>query len=441
MLSLIIIARNIYRSKKPIVPQSMKRISSVLAKNDTFIIEGLSTYKKKRVLCKKYVLNIPYEVLVSTDGIEQIMRKLAKLSTINHNVYTFIIDSYIPIDKKKASKQISSVIRYKELFEQDKNGTLKSLLAKINSTGFYNTKKIIICSDSENEIDNHMRIVSIELSSAINSHPAKTVYRDKIRDNNLLVDLVNERLNLLQNTVYDSFNSIVTPGLPDASNSICIGHDKEGHVYCLTWPKDFEKHLGIIGPTGSGKTTLLTLLTQSLVDKGIRVTIVDPKGDLTSFIKEYTGNHNIRLLELTTQLTSGKLEKLMDTPGKKVLVIDEAWKIIPDIIRLENRGSPHFFRETRSKGLYIIYATQNPWDMPSTIHSNTGTFIIFSNQNLTYLRGVAEVTGLGLNDLSYINDKSSFKAIALRNGHARPDKVRILNIHLQQHKNNYSFME
>ena len=431
VLSLIIIARNIYRSKRPVISQSMKRINQVLARNDMFVIEGSTVYRKKRIVCKKYSLNIPYEILVSTDGIEEIVRKLAKLSTMNHGVYTFIIDSYIPIDEKKASKQITSVIRYRDLFSPSKNESLRTLLSRINSTSFYNTKKIIVCSDSEDEIENHMRIVSMELSSAINNHPSRTVYRSKIRDGNLLVDLINEPLNLSQNTVYDLFNSIITPGVPDTLKSVCIGYTDEGHIYCLSWPKDFERHLGIIGPTGSGKTTLLTLIVQSLIDKEIRVIVVDPKGDLTSFIKKYISKQNTGLLELVAELPPSKLEKLMDTPGKKVLVIDEAWRIIPDMTSLESQYSPHLFRETRSKGLYIIYATQNPWDMPSTIHSNTGTFIVFSNQNLTYLRGIAEITGLGLNDLSYINDKSSFKAIVLRNGHSRPDRVRILNIHLQ----------
>jgi hypothetical protein len=430
ILSLAIIGRNLYRSRRPVVSQAMKRVNNITFRDNAFLIEESSIYKKKKeMICKKYSLNLPYEILVSTDGIERIARKLAKLSTIHHSIYTFIIDTYIPVDKRRASRQISSVMKYRELFSNNKNESLKHILSRINDTGFYNAKKIIVCSDSEEEIDNHMKIISIELSSAIDSHPSKTVYKDKIRHDNLLVDLVNEPLTLSYNNVYESFNSLVTPGLPDASKDICIGYTEEGDSYCLSWPRDFERHLGLIGPTGSGKTTLLTILAQSLVDRGIRVITVDPKGDLRSFIEKYSGRIITEQLKLENNLTPSKLKEILGLPGKKILIIDESWRVIPDLMRLEENYTPHFFRETRSKGLYIIYATQNPWDMPSTIHANTGTLIVFSNQNLTYLRGVAEVTGLGLEDLSYINDRSGFKALVLRNGHSRPDKVRILNIH------------
>ncbi len=172
-------------------------------------------------------------------------------------------------------------------------------------------------------------------------------------------------------------------------NSVKIGYTHTGVPYCLLWPHDFERHVAILGPTGAGKTTLLSYLTRSFLQKKLatRIYIVDPKGDLHRMM----GTHPL-ITYMKPEDIANLLEEIKQHGIQlhSILIIDEAWRVFaknaPQVLAL--------LRQARSSGLYIIYATQNPWDLPVSAANNTGTFVIFGSSNYSYLRGIAELTGM-----------------------------------------------
>ncbi len=221
----------------------------------------------------------------------------------------------------------------------------------------------------------------------------------------------------------------------------------------LSWPSDFEAHIGVFGPTGRGKTVLLAGISSQL---GIRsetsldpymVLVVDPKGDLASILRSiastirqprpgeciplprldgaaedlikssmeagggYASIHPCPGSIVERGLIVYDLSNLPNEdrntaaslivsslaieasesrlPGRVALVIDEAWRLA--------QGNPlHLImalREGRSRGLHLVYATQSPLDLPQAVADNTRTLIVFGG----YTRGYVEtVRRLGL---------------------------------------------
>lgn len=218
--------------------------------------------------------------------------------------------------------------------------------------------------------------------------------------------------------------------------------DSEG-VLVLDWPRDFEAHIGVLGPTGRGKTVMLAgiaaqlgMLSDVRLDPYM-VLVIDPKGDLRNLLSKVAskvvrpGGYCIplpRLDGVAEELVKSSVEAgwgkgkvdvcrgslierglvvydLTDLgnedrnvasslivsslvleasekglPGRVVLVVDEAWRV--------SIGSANHMimalREGRSKGLYVIYATQSPSDLPQAILDNTRVVVAFGGFTKNY---------------------------------------------------------
>ncbi len=234
--------------------------------------------------------------------------------------------------------------------------------------------------------------------------------------------------------------SLVITSIDDIGEyeGIVIGEEENEHgkTVILSWPDNFKHHIGIFGPTGRGKTVLLAGIAMQLslissITKNIEsVIVIDPKGDLSMLLRksadfyiEPNANNCIKIPRMNgiankliessmktgeggkINLCEGYIEKkglmvynLSKMPNEErniyasllisslalqaseegfstpiVLIIDETWRIV-------NNSYFHLefaMREGRSRGLYIIYATQIPNDVGKIIIDNTGVKAVF----------------------------------------------------------------
>ena len=215
-------------------------------------------------------------------------------------------------------------------------------------------------------------------------------------------------------------------------------------VLVLDWPRDFEAHIGVFGPTGRGKTVMLAglvaqlgLLSDARMDPYM-VAVIDPKGDLKSLVARIASKvvrvseHCIplpRLDGVAEELVKSSFEtgwgksgvkacrgSLLERglvvydltglrsedrnvassllisslileatenglPGRVVLVVDEAWRVSGGV-------ATHLvmaLREGRSKGLYVVYATQSPSDVPPIVLDNTRIIASFGGFTKNYV--------------------------------------------------------
>lgn len=84
---------------------------------------------------------------------------------------------------------------------------------------------------------------------------------------------------------------------------------------------------------------------------------------------------------------------------KRILVIDEAWRIS----RLS--GLLELVKEGRSRGVGVVLASQNPSDIPREVVENAQTIIMFGSVNEDYQRDAQRILGLPqkvINKLSYL---------------------------------------
>ena len=259
--------------------------------------------------------------------------------------------------------------------------------------------------------------------------------------------------------------------------------DDQRSLVIMDWPRDFEAHLGVYGPTGRGKTVFLAgisaqlgILSDTRLDPYM-VLVIDPKGDLASLVKGIAsrvyepGEGSCiplprldgiaeELIESSRETSDGRsmvepcqgslierglilydLSKLSNEdrntvasliisslaleasenglPGRIALILDEAWRV--------GRGQAKHLhmavREGRSKGLHFIYATQSPEDMPKPVTDNTRSMIVFGG----YTRGYIEsARRLGLDDVTDILRLPVGTAM-VRVGDRPPVRVRILD--------------
>jgi DNA helicase HerA-like ATPase len=107
----------------------------------------------------------------------------------------------------------------------------------------------------------------------------------------------------------------------------------------------------------------------SLIERGLVVY------DLTDLGNE---DRNVASSLIVSSLVLEASEKGL--PGRVVLVVDEAWRV--------SIGSANHMimalREGRSKGLYVIYATQSPSDLPQAILDNTRVVVAFGGFTKNY---------------------------------------------------------
>ncbi|MCX8195711.1 MAG: ATPase [Acidilobaceae archaeon] len=214
-------------------------------------------------------------------------------------------------------------------------------------------------------------------------------------------------------------------------------------LFVLDWPKDFEAHLGVFGPTGRGKTVLLAGLSSQLGFQSesqldpYMVAVIDPKGDLKALLSK-AGAKVVRVEGcVPVPRTDGIAEELVKSsretgwgkskvkacegsllergfvlydladlpnedrnvaasmilssivieasekglPGRVAVVLDEAW-------RVAQGSAQHLImalREGRSKGVHVIYATQSPSDVPQAVLDNTRVMVVFGGFTRNYV--------------------------------------------------------
>ena len=425
--SLLILARNIIASIQPKIKNNIKISNVSVGNNGELILTG----RKKPITCVKYSIELPYDILISSGSLSSLSKKLAATSTLNPKITTFIVNTFIPVEGRFLYNRIQKAINYQDFFRGHVDEDLSMLLKKIQNEVFIAKYLILLCAEDPSEIDRQKQIIELEINNAIpRSRNHIFLKKEGFKSSNFIDDILSQEIPIKKNKIYDDFSVLLTPSLPSRGHHICIGKTREGTPYCLSWPKDFERHVGIIGPTGSGKTSLLSIIVRQLEEKPVKVYLVDPKGDLIEYL-DIPLSSNASYVTIIDDLPSFTDSFLNGEENKEsVLVIDEAWRVLGKLSGNEYSGISRLFRESRSRGLRIIYATQNPWDLPPTIYNNTGTLIIFSNKNITYVRGVSEITGLGFDMLSgFINTRTPFNSIVLRNGYTIPDQVRVFTPH------------
>lgn len=238
----------------------------------------------------------------------------------------------------------------------------------------------------------------------------------------------------------ENSNNLVIVNREDINDEdgVVVGEDinEPGNLVVLRWPYAFRVHMGVFGPTGRGKTVMLSGLASQLASlhqtfgDPRAVVVVDPKGDLASMLREVADSYvvpsedecvpmrrldgiAVKLLESSRETGEGANIKVCigrldpeglvvydltrlpnevrnvygsllvssmalsasegDLRGRVVMILDEAWRFA--------RGSAvHMefaLREGRSKGLYVVYATQLPSDVGRPIVDNTGYKLVF----------------------------------------------------------------
>ncbi len=234
---------------------------------------------------------------------------------------------------------------------------------------------------------------------------------------------------------------------------VVIGEEVEGpgNLVILRWPDGFRVHLGAFGPTGRGKTVLLAGLASQLVSLShtfgdpTAIVVVDPKGDLADMLRGVADSYITpsqgscvpirrvdgvaeKLVESARETGEGAEVPLcvgsgfspaglvvydlrglpnelrnvygslivsslaleaseMGLRGRVVLILDEAWRFAKgSAVHLE-----FALREGRSKGLYVIYATQLPTDVGRPIVDNTGYKLVFGGFTNTYVEMGAQL--------------------------------------------------
>lgn len=208
--------------------------------------------------------------------------------------------------------------------------------------------------------------------------------------------------------------------------------DLESAVYALDYPGDFTTHIGVVGPTGKGKTVLLAGIASQLIALSkaygdpSTIVILDPKGDLVSLVSplELDGT---RILGPTHSVDDGLklIESLWGAwrrgaEGRAIIIVDEAWRYMS--------AKPVIFeaiaREGRSIGFHMVYAVQEPSDIPLPIADNTGLFIVFGGKTSSYAEAASR---LGLEALAKeLTEMPVGEAIVVRRD-SYPTPVRVMN--------------
>lgn len=206
----------------------------------------------------------------------------------------------------------------------------------------------------------------------------------------------------------------------------------EGDLVYLEFPRDFERHIAIIGPTGRGKTVLMAGLVSQLSFYAaawgdLKVVVVDPKGDLTSLLSGLT-NPKIEIVtgerDDSAYITAIKRVwqdvRMRRNSSKTIVAVDEAWRLM--------RVDPALFeaiaREGRSLGLHLVYAVQEPSDVPRPVIDNTGVVIVFGGSTRSYSLDAAS---LGIEGLDKEIGSLPVGEAILSTRSSRPVVVRVLN--------------
>ncbi len=266
---------------------------------------------------------------------------------------------------------------------------------------------------------------------------------------------------------------------------VVVGEDvnEPGNPVILRWPDGFRVHVGVFGPTGRGKTVLLSGIAAQLASLShtfgdpIGVVVIDPKGDLADLLRGVADSYvrpdqeacvpfirsdgiAERLIESAKE--TGYMAEASVCPGKRlsrpgltiydlrglpnevrnvygsliiaslaleasegvlgggvVAVIDEAWRFTRGpALHLE-----FALREGRSKGLYVVYASQLPGDVGRPVVDNTGTKFVFGGFTANYVETAAQ---LGLQDTGELASLPVGQAL-MRDEQGRTKHVKVLD--------------
>jgi len=385
LLSFILIAKNTF---------SPSQIRYILRMNVLKKGNGCSVkINGKDNACTVTEIVIPYNVTRDPQKLTQISSKIVDFA-IRTSSLVSIISTVIPVNIGELNKSRLLIEIEKRKSINKKPLINEQILTKIDTSQPLNYYKhlLLICTPSLNHdsIEFHVNTLESYLKTVNRSITLNPLPKDDDNTCQLVARLPIPPINILDEHTLEENNILgFAPPRSCPPNSIKIGFTETGVPHCLIWPQDFERHIAIIGPTGAGKTTLLAYMIRAMLYASLAKTIyvIDPKGDLRNML-----GYNKSIIYLEPVHLDGILQKIekpetfLDTP----LVIDEAWRVFsryPDKILA-------LLRQARSRGLYLIYATQNPWDLPLSAANNTGTYIIFGSPNYSYLRGISELTGL-----------------------------------------------
>ena len=343
------------------------------------------------------------------------------------------------INKAQFGYQATGHVRYAERLR-----FLKKLYNEVARTHTPYTHRVLLVVWSEKG-DTEARAKAEAFKSMVEAEAGIRLERVKEPLLKALLPSTGEGLGAMSPSIFASIYD--SPG-------VVIGRDFDGRLVVLDWPRDFETHIGIFGPTGRGKTVLLNGIASQLASRSesrldpYMVAVIDPKGDLVAMlsaqatavealepgdciqIPRMEGLAEI-LLESVFENYSSKsvnacegsllrrglvvfdlsslanedrdvaasliLSSLVleasegSLPGRVVVMIDEAW-------RLAMSGAKHLvwaLREGRSRRLHVVYATQSPEDLPDSVLNNTGTLIVFGGYTRSYTEAARR---LGLDD-------------------------------------------
>ncbi len=188
-------------------------------------------------------------------------------------------------------------------------------------------------------------------------------------------------------------------------------------------------HSVVVGPTGRGKTTLLAWLVIVSYIYGYKVVVVDPKGDLLSYIEPYVGNSmgtpSSRIIELkdlkNVNVIVDKASSSVRGSGlNTIMVVDEAWQV-------DLRSVDKIMRVGRSLGVSVVVSSQYPEDFYPKMWINSANAVIFGSPSREYAENVMRFISLRPEDAKSLSTLSTGEALVLYRWTHRPLITRIFN--------------
>lgn len=189
-------------------------------------------------------------------------------------------------------------------------------------------------------------------------------------------------------------------------------------------------HSIIVGPTGRGKTTLLAWLVVVTYLHGYKVVVVDPKGDLSSYIEPYIkdsiGVLSSRIIELkdlkdVNSVILGKPPSSVKSNSlSTIVIVDEAWQV-------DLRSIDKIMRIGRSLGVSLVVSSQYPEDFHPRMWINSANAVVFGSPSKEYAENVMRYISLRPEDSKSLSTLSTGEALVLYRWAHRPLIARIFN--------------
>ncbi len=188
-------------------------------------------------------------------------------------------------------------------------------------------------------------------------------------------------------------------------------------------------HSVVVGPTGRGKTTLLAWLVVVTHLHGYKVVVVDPKGDLLSYIEPYVKNSmgtlSSRIIELkdlknVNVIIDKASSSVRDRGLNTIMVVDEAWQV-------DLRSVDKIMRIGRSLGVSVVVSSQYPEDFHPRMWINSANAVVFGSPSKEYAENVMRFISLRPEDAKSLSTLGTGEALVLYRWTHRPLITRIFN--------------